>query len=163
MKGFDLVFFRHGIADSTTPDHARALTEDGIRKTRASAEGLKAMEIPFEKILTSPWARSAQTAAILSEVLMLPAPVEIQELAGDRSVGELLSAIQKNPSHCLLLVGHQPLLTDIVAQLIGAEGKCDIDFRKSGACAVQVDGFPPRKPAVLKWLLTAKQLRAAGK
>jgi len=74
MKPFELYFFRHGIAldkedPSVTTDAARPLTEDGIRKTRAAAEGLKRMEIPFDRILTSPWLRAIQTASILAEVL----------------------------------------------------------------------------------------------
>jgi phosphohistidine phosphatase SixA len=43
MKRFEVVFFRHGIADASTPDRDRALTEEGVRKTWASAEGLKKM------------------------------------------------------------------------------------------------------------------------
>ena len=31
MKGFELVVFRHGIADASMPDHDRVLTEEGIR------------------------------------------------------------------------------------------------------------------------------------
>jgi phosphohistidine phosphatase len=162
MNGFELIFFRHGIAEDIVPDRERPLTEDGIRKTRAAAEGLKKMAIPFDRIFTSPWIRAAQTAAILSEVLMVAEPEEMQELAGDRTTSDLLKAIKQSQGRSFLLVGHQPLLGDAVANLLGA-GNCEIDLRKSGACAIQVDGIPPKKPAVLKWLLTSKQLRAAAK
>src|SRR4051812_31704117 len=94
MKGFELVFFRHGIAADTSPDYSRPLTEDGIRKTYASAEGLKKMAIPFDKVFTSPWLRSSQTAKILSEVLTTPEPEELLELAGDHTAAELLEALQ---------------------------------------------------------------------
>ena len=163
MKGFELVFFRHGIAADTIPDSSRPLTEEGIRKTYASAEGLKKMAIPFDRVFTSPWLRATQTAAIVSEVLMIPAPEEMPELAGDHSAMELLQALQNCQGHSFLLVGHQPLLGDAVATLLGAAGRCEIDLKKSGACSVQLDGLPPRKPAVLNWLMTSKQLRAVGK
>jgi len=164
MKGFDLVFFRHGIAEPTvTPDRDRPLTEDGIRKTRAAAEGLRKLGIEFESILTSPWLRATQTAAILSEVLLATAPETVEELAGDRTARELLEALGKRQGRNTLLVGHQPLLGDAVALLLGAAGKCEVDLRKSGACAIHVDAIPPRSPAVLQWLLTSKQLRAIGK
>ena len=76
MKGIEICFFRHGIAvdredPSVTSDAARPLTDEGIRKTRLAAEGLKRMDIAFDRILTSPWLRAAQTASILSEVLSL--------------------------------------------------------------------------------------------
>lgn len=163
MKGIEVVFFRHGIAEDTLPDSSRPLTEDGMRKTRASAQGLKKMEIPFDRIFTSPWLRAAQTAAILSEVLEAAAPEEMPELAGDHTATELLEALKNCPGRSFLLVGHQPLLGQAVATLLGAAGRCEIDLRKSGACSVQVDALPPRKPAILNWLLTSKQLRAAGK
>ncbi|HZI50406.1 MAG TPA: histidine phosphatase family protein, partial [Terriglobia bacterium] len=68
MKGFELCFFRHGIAvdredPSVTSDSERPLTEDGSRKTRAAAEGLNRMDVGFDRILTSPWLRASQTAA----------------------------------------------------------------------------------------------------
>jgi len=59
MKDFEICFFRHGIAldredPRVTSDAQRPLTEEGIRKTREAAEGLKRMDAGFEKILTSP-------------------------------------------------------------------------------------------------------------
>src|SRR5215471_4265408 len=161
MKEIQLVFFRHGIADANvTPDQERPLTEEGIKKTRAAAEGLRKLEIPFDKILTSPWRRASQTAAILSEVLMAGAPEEMPELAGNRSVKELFDALARRNADSVLLVGHQPLLGNAVAQLLGAGNRCEIDLKKAGACAVQVDSLPSPKAAVLQWLLTPKHLRA---
>src|SRR5687767_1112067 len=98
MKGFELCFFRHGIAvdredPSITSDAERPLTEEGTRKTQAAAEGMKRMDAAFDKILTSPWLRASQTAAILSEVLGLPAPEIMVELEGDRAAQELIDAL----------------------------------------------------------------------
>src|SRR5262245_25003779 len=101
MKGFELYFFRHGIAldredPSVTDDALRPLTEDGLRKTRSAAEGLKRMEIAFDRIFTSPWLRAVQTASILSEVLYLSPATELPELAGDRTPAELVNALAKH-------------------------------------------------------------------
>jgi phosphohistidine phosphatase len=163
MKRFELVFFRHGIADAGTPDRDRALTEDGVRKTWAAGEGLKKMAIPFDRILTSPWTRAVQTAKILSEVMGMPAPEVLPELAGDHTAMDLLGALTGIQGKSLLLVGHQPLLGEAVAELLGAAGKCEIDIRKSGACSVEIEGLPRKKPAVLNWLMTSRQLRALSK
>ena len=159
MKRFEVVFFRHGIADASTPDRDRALTEEGVRKTWASAEGLKKMGVAFDRILTSPWTRAVQTATILSEVLAMAAPEVLPELAGDHTAQELLVALRSHQGKNLILVGHQPLLGEAVAELLGSDGRCEVDLRKSGACSLEIDGFPSRKPAVLNWLATPKLLR----
>jgi phosphohistidine phosphatase len=162
MKGIELYFFRHGIAlergdPGVTSDEARPLTDDGMRKTRNAAEGLKRMAIAFDRIFTSPWLRATQTASILSEVLSLPAPRELPELAGDRTAAELIEALAHHHRKHNLLVGHEPLLSATVVQLLG--GDWTLDLKKSGACAVHVDVLPPHKPGTLLWAVTSRQLR----
>jgi phosphohistidine phosphatase len=166
MKGLEVCFFRHGIAidrddPSVASDAERPLTDEGIRKTRAAAKGLNQLGIHFDKILTSPWVRAAQTAAILSEVLLLPAPQELAELAGDRTPPELVRSLARNHGKRTVLVGHEPLLSATVRHILG--GEWSLDLKKSGACLVSVDALPPRRPATLLWLATSRQLRLAGK
>ena len=162
MKPLELCFFSHGIAidredPSVTLDSERPLTEDGARKVRASAEGLKRLDPGYDKILTSPWLRAKQTAAILFEVLALPAPEELPQLAGDRTPSDLLDALAHHHGKRTLLVGHEPLLSASVVHVLG--GEWSLDLKKSGACTIAVDALPPKKPATLLWHLTSRQLR----
>jgi len=166
MKGYEICFFRHGIAldredPGVTSDAERPLTDEGTRKTRTAAEGLKRMDAGFDKILTSPWLRASQTAAILSEVLMLPTPEEMAELEGDRTAGELVAALPHRLGKRTLLVGHEPLLSATVVHILG--GDFALDLKKSGACALYVNALPPRTPATLMWHLTSRQLRWMAK
>lgn len=166
MKGIEICFFRHGIAvpredPGVASDSERPLTDEGIRKTRAAADGLRRLDTGFDRIFTSPWLRAAQTASILAEVLELPAPQELPELAGDRTTRELLDALAHQVGTRTLLVGHEPLLSATVVQVLG--GNWALDLKKSGACAIQVDGLPPRTPATLLWHATSRQLRWMGK
>jgi len=166
MKGVEICFFRHGIAldredPGVTSDAERPLTEEGIRKTRTAAEGLKRMDAGFEKILTSPWLRASQTASILSEVLKLPAPDEMAELEGDRTPEDLVGALPSRLARRTLLVGHEPLLSATVIHILG--GDWALDLKKSGACALYVDSLPLRRPATLMWHLTSRQLRWIAK
>lgn len=167
MNGIELYFFRHGIAvdrgdPGITSDQDRPLTEEGIRKTRAAAEGLKRLQTDFDRILTSPWLRASQTADILADVLQMGTE-ELPELAGDHTPEELLKAIAGQRGRQILLVGHEPLLGATVGRLICGEAPFRIDLKKSGVCAVQIQQLPTKEPATLLWLLTSKQLRMIGK
>jgi phosphohistidine phosphatase len=166
----ELCFFRHGIAaerdDSAFPtDRDRPLTEEGIRKTQEAAEGLKRLGMTFDRILTSPLLRASQTAEILAEVLGLKQAVEaLPQLSGDSSVEELLGALaRRRPGRSLLLVGHQPLLGQTVARLLSPTASFEVDLKKSGAAAIEVETLQSRVPGTLLWLLTSRQLRMIGK
>src|SRR4026207_1275171 len=102
MKSIEICFFRHGIAldredPSVTSDPERQLTEEGIRKPRSAAEGLMRLDMRFDRILTSAWLRATQTAAILSEALLLSPAQELPELAGDRTPSDLTAALERHP------------------------------------------------------------------
>jgi phosphohistidine phosphatase len=163
----ELYFFRHGIAvDREDPgvaaDEDRPLTEDGRRKTRLAAKGLKRLEIDIDRILTSPWLRAVETADIVADVFGMET-TELPELAGNRSVDELLTALAKQRDQRLLLVGHEPLLGNTVGRLLCSGAEFRVDLKKSGVCALQLDSLPTRAPATLLWLLTSKQLRLIEK
>jgi len=115
------------------------------------------MDVGFDRILTSPWLRASQTAAILSEVLALPNPETMVELEGDRTAKELIDALAHRHGKRTLLVGHEPLLSATVVQILG--GGWSLDLKKSGACMLLVDSLPPRNPATLLWHATSRQLR----
>jgi phosphohistidine phosphatase len=167
MKGIELYFFRHGIAvdrgdPAVSSDRDRPLTDEGMRKTRAAAEGLRRLESGFDGLLTSPWLRAVQTAEILADVLQLAAD-ELPELAGDRTPDELLTALAGQQGRRIVLVGHEPLLGNTIGRLICGSAPFRVDLKKSGLCAVRVQGTPTDEGATLLWLLTSKQLRMIGK
>jgi phosphohistidine phosphatase len=162
----ELCFFRHGIAlDRNDPgvgaDRDRPLTVEGIKKTYAAAEGLARFNIAFDRILSSPWLRAIQTARIVGEVLGVSDLVEeMEELAGDRSVEDVLRGISIHAgAGRLMLVGHQPLLGDCVAALLSGGMGMQIDLKKSGACMVEVENARSAGKGVLLWMATPKQLR----
>ena len=166
MKGLELCFFRHGIAldredPSVKSDPERPLTEEGIRKTHAAAAGLKRVDSGFDRILTSPWLRAKQTAAILTETLLLSPAQELPELAGNRTPAELVEALTRHHGRRTLLVGHEPLLSATVVYLFG--GEWTMDLKKSGACSIHLDTLPPKKSPTLLWHMTSRQLRWIGK
>ena len=162
----NLYFMRHGIAvnranGKPSDDRQRPLTPKGIKRIQKEAKGLIRLSLSFDKILTSPLTRALETAKIIAQALQLENRLaEIEQLAPDRSVQELLTGLaayagDKN----ILLVGHEPLLSSTVAFLLSEKAAAHIQLKKGGLCCLQVDGVRPRKAAVLLWALTPKQLR----
>ena len=83
----EILFVRHATAEAAGRggDAARKLTGKGVQEAKMLAGALKAMGVAPDKVLTSPLARAAQTAAILGE--RLGADVEESALlapGGDR-------------------------------------------------------------------------------
>ncbi len=112
-----LFVIRHAIAEDAAPgqdDASRQLTDEGEKQLKKVVKGLKKLEIEFERVLTSPWTRAAQTAAML-EPLCKQAPISTGLLcAPPRS--ELLAQIAEL-GETTAVVGHEPWLSELVAWL----------------------------------------------
>src|SRR6476646_8608181 len=96
--------FRHGEALSkgepaVSSDAERPLVEEGIRRSRQAIEGFSNLAITIEAIFTSPWLRAKQTAAIAADVLGVTDHLfEMEELAGDHSIEDVMNALAKHSS-----------------------------------------------------------------
>jgi phosphohistidine phosphatase SixA len=64
----------------------------------------------------------------------------------------------RNPR--VALVGHEPNLGELAAQLIGA--RSPLEFKKGGICRIDFDVLPPKGAGTLRWFLTPKMLRKLG-
>ena len=112
-----LYVIRHAIAEDAAPDQAdsdRALTDDGERKMKKVVKGLKRLDVQFDRILTSPWRRAAQTALLLENLCDEP-PLATDLLAKVPSA-ELLALIAEM-HETTAVVGHEPWLGELIAWL----------------------------------------------
>lgn len=164
-----IYLLRHGEAlsradPSITSDSVRPLTDDGIKRTRQSAQGLANLGVELDAVFSSPWLRARQTAAITCETLGIASKLhEMEELAGDRTVEEVMNVmVRKSQLEHVMLVGHNPLLSDLASYLLCLSTSMQIDLKKSGVCAIEVERIPPKSPGVLLWMMTARQLRSIG-
>jgi phosphohistidine phosphatase len=116
-----LYLVRHAQAESNHPlgDSARRLTPDGRDDFRSRA-GRLAAEVRVARVLTSPYARSRETAELLAAAT--GAPVEPEEaLASGRSSAQELIRIARLRGDGTALVGHNPEIADAVAFVGGRE------------------------------------------
>ncbi|MGH7793921.1 MAG: phosphohistidine phosphatase SixA [Candidatus Binatia bacterium] len=167
----NLYLMRHGIAvpaddPSVVHDGDRPLTRKGIKRTRKAARGMRRLSIPFDVILTSPVLRARQTADIVAGELDAEALVkEISSLAPESTVDQLLFGLTRFQNHeHLLLVGHEPLLSNALAVLLGGQpaNSLTFEFKKGALCRVEIDTLSPPLRGKLHWFLTSKQMRLLG-
>jgi phosphohistidine phosphatase len=137
-----LWLLRHGDAEphGTRPDSDRELTDRGIAQSRAAGVALRELGVEFELVLYSPKVRARQTAEVAAEAWserqrarMSPHP----PLASDFGAAEALDALAGLEADArLLLVGHEPDMSGIVAGLGGGT----VDMKKGGVAALRLDG-----------------------
>ncbi len=135
-----LFVIRHGIAEDAElgqDDADRELTSDGRKKLKETVKRLRALEVSFARVLTSPWARATQTAKLLKSLSDEP-PITT-ELLCQHPRAELLTMLADG-STSTAVVGHQPWLSELVAWLaFGDTRHSDAIELKKGA-VVWLDG-----------------------
>src|SRR5439155_18378543 len=117
----NLYFLRHAIAaergTSGHKDENRPLTKDGIRKMKEGAKGIRSLGLKFDRILTSPLLRARQTADIVCKEFGQEAEVW-QSLDPSEDPRQIIAALRKSNARDLLLVGHEPHLSQFISFLI---------------------------------------------
>ena len=112
----ELILWRHAEAEPGVDDLERKLTAKG-RKQAARVAGWLNARLPSRfSLYSSPAKRAQQTAKALD------APIETSDLlAPDRSVADILRAVDwPNGDRLVIVVGHQPTLGSVAAQLLGS-------------------------------------------
>jgi len=163
----NLFILRHGIAVERDPvsfpdDSRRPLTLKGEDRLRLICEAMQALELSFDRILSSPYRRASQTAEIVATALGLKKALEYcDELMPEGDAKALirrLNRLEDSPEN-LLLVGHEPDLSRLISQLISPEPGAAIDLRKGGLAKLEIETqLRPGSCAKLVWLLTPKQM-----
>ena len=162
----NLFILRHGIAVEPgtagfAKDADRPLTPKGERKLWKIADAMEELEIRFDWILTSPYLRARQTAEIVAEALDIRKRLELCEaLTPGGSPTRLIETIQSQrptPEN-ILLVGHEPYLSELISMLISGSKNVFITMKKGAVCKLVVDSLENGKCATLEWLLTPKQM-----
>src|ERR1700716_2964507 len=124
-----LWLLRHAEAEphGTRPDAERRLTPRGERQAQAAGVALARMGAAFEAVLFSPQARARQTAEIFAAEGDDGQRRRLREhppLAGDFDAQQARDALaQIGTDGRLMLVGHEPGLSRLIAGLTGGQGE----------------------------------------
>jgi phosphohistidine phosphatase len=113
----DLILWRHAEAVDSSPDHARELTSKGIKQAGEIAVFLRPHLPEDTRILVSPTTRTQQTVSALTNHFTL-----ISSIAPGASAQHIFQAARwPSGGGTVLVVGHQPTLGEVAAQLLGCE------------------------------------------
>ena len=146
-----LLLNRHANAAERDPaqwpdDRDRPLTEKGRKVQNEVSRWLRKRDLAPTIVLTSPWTRAAQTAAILVEVARVAQPaLPCEPLAEDPDLIRLHDHVGEQPGNAIVaMVGHSPWMEELAAILLGGSASSlRIDFPKSGVMGIELQGLEP--------------------
>ncbi len=156
-----IVLLRHGIAEEKSgakKDEERSLTADGHARMKQIAKGLERVLPRVQEIHSSTLLRAVQTALWVSKGYRSRVKVETTNaLAPSASTDDFLAFLKGLAARRVILVGHEPTLSNWLKALVGAKG--DFELKKGGCYGVRItsDG-----KATLEWLLSPRVLRRLG-
>src|SRR5215210_5062671 len=131
-----LWFLRHGeaVPHGSKPDEARELTAVGERQAAAAGQALARLGVELDACYTSPKVRARDTARLACDALGLQ-PEDATAVGGDFDREDALELLHAHGDDArVLVVGHEPALSQVVHDLTGA----NVDFKKGGVAAVRV-------------------------
>ncbi|MCL2770224.1 MAG: histidine phosphatase family protein [Solirubrobacterales bacterium] len=133
---------RHADAEphGTRPDHERQLTSRGERQAAAAGMALAGMRVTFDAVLASPRVRARRTAELAVAEWSDHTRPPLQSYApldrGFDSSAALGAFAHVGARNRLLLVGHEPDLSNVIASLTGGAA----DLKKGGLAALALAG-----------------------
>lgn len=115
-----LYIMRHGPAEdfsSSGHDADRALTTSGRTRVREVAQLLRTQDEQPKTIVSSPLVRALQTAEIVAAELSIVSVETHRGLAPGGDADGLIATLLRDARKRVMLVGHEPDLSDLVARL----------------------------------------------
>lgn len=165
----DLYVVRHAPAGSANParwpdDADRPLTAEGVEEFRRAARGLRQFAAPADLVLSSPAARAWRTAEILAEEASWPAPEPLDILWQPVS-SPVLGVLEALRPHAGLaavaIVGHDPMVSQIVSHLFAGEsGRPRVEMEKGAVACLRLGRDPRTGSAMLRWYAPPEMLAA---
>jgi phosphohistidine phosphatase len=143
-------------------DSERPLIPKGEQRLRSAAAAMKKLDLSFDVILSSPFLRAKQTAEIVAGELRLKKRLEFSAgLVPGGNPNVLIQALNelKPAPENVLLVGHEPSLSQLISLLVSGDANAAvIQMKKGGLCKLQIGELRHGQCARLAWLLTPSQM-----
>ena len=161
-----LYLVRHAIAEPhgtrAISDDERHLTDEGIKKMKQAARGLRSLDILPDVVLSSPLPRARQTAEIVIAELGKKVALNLTDaLAPSGNRRDVYAELEKlGDPQSIMLVGHQPSLGEIAGEIAWGSSENYLELKKGGACCIDAVTIHPNPHGTLVWVLTPSILRS---
>ncbi len=172
-------------------DFDRHLSKKGRERMALEAAGARALGIRYDRVFSSPLVRAVQTAelaagawgggrapeveiceALRPGVVLEELACEIRQRARERKdAKDLRDAKDQKEARggrdeedlVILLVGHEPDMSELTARIAAGRGIDLLKFRKGMMAAVEILDWTPEPRGRLLWVMQPEMLMAAGK
>jgi phosphohistidine phosphatase len=175
LHNLDLFLLRHGDAGKIMAATGGRNTGDvplttvGREEIAVIARSVKALNVRFSAIVTSPLKRAVQTAKIIAEVLAMEKKISVwNELVPEGNRSKLYNRLNQFPREStVLMIGHEPYLSNIMYDMIFQKNRVNqlgrINLKKAGLAKIRVISLTPNISGELRWLITPRILRSLEK
>lgn len=155
-----IYFLRHGDAsvDPRYEDSERPLTKLGKEQASRIGKHLLNSQIRFNTILTSPLARARETGSIVQSLLHTSDVQSTDFLLNGSDPKRLLKYIDECDVESMLLVGHEPFLSELISLLIRGDTQANIEIKKCSLALLEIQDPQKIGTGVLKQLLGVETL-----
>jgi phosphohistidine phosphatase len=161
-----LLVIRHAIAEDRETfaaagrdDALRPLTEQGRRKMRRAARGLRRLVPTIDTLVTSGLTRAQETAAIVRDEYQITRVETAPELEPERPVSGVITGLTRYTGELVAIVGHEPQLSRLVTYLVSGVDRSGVALKKGGACLLEFDGTAKPAGGELLWAVRPGILR----
>ena len=157
-----LLVIRHAeaVPPGTMRDAERPLTTRGVQTFTAAARGLARLVPAPDVLLSSPALRARQTAALIASAWGVD-PTEEPALASG-SLDRILGALELQAQDATVaVVGHEPTVSSLVAELSGMASPESVGFEPGAAALLEVDSLAACDARVVWFLSPAAAAHAA--
>ena len=165
----ELYVLRHGEAgvrtDDIEKDNARGLTRSGRDEVNAIAVSMSKLGVELNSVAASPLPRASQTAEIVARRFKLLNKIEHwDELKPSGEVEGVYRRLSRQTKGSnLVLVGHEPQLSTMIGEIISGRSGVNLVLKKAGLAKIEILGFKPKITGELRWLITPRLIKRAGK
>ena len=159
-----LYILRHGIAlPHGTPgiaDDDRPLTPKGESRMREIGRALARLDLGIERIVTSPLPRASRTAELVAAPLHLRNAVEVDDaLRSGADASSIREWLRTRPEETLMIVGHNPSLSELVGLLVLDDPNAMIGDLKKGGIAALTRAARSGDRFQIDWIASPRLLR----